>query len=381
MGTTMMRAGRDVTVTAWLLAAAVGIAACSGQPPFDTPPVPVKVQAVEPVLPETGLRFSASLAPREQVDLAFKVGGYVQNMLRLAGPDGIMRDVQKGDPVTKSTVLAELRDSDYQAKLDQARSVLEESKASLAQAIREFERAERLLQEGALAKNEYDKAKERLDVTRARVAGAQSQVQEAELHVQDCVLQSPLAGVLVSRWVERGTLVGPGTRAFVLADLSSVKAVFGVPDYVLRQVTPGDSLAVAVDAFQNRQFRGAVTAVSPSADPKSRVFEVEITNPNPQIQLKDGMIATVHVGGGLGGEPVPAVPLNAVVRPPGDAHSFMVFIVDQRDGNPVARGRKVEIGKVFANRVAIASGLAVGDRIITKGSTLVSDGAAVKIIP
>ena len=139
-------------LTIGLLAGLWVVAGCSKKLPFEKPPIPVKVQTVTAALPTAGLKYSATLVPREQVDLAFKVGGYVEEILKLPGPDGAPRDVQKGDRVEKATILAQVRDTDYQAKLNQANSSLQESKASLGQAIREFERAEKLLEADALGK-------------------------------------------------------------------------------------------------------------------------------------------------------------------------------------------------------------------------------------
>jgi len=357
------------------------IAGCSKETPYKKPPVPVKIQAVEAALLESGLKFSAILTPREQVDVAFKVGGYVQEILQLGGPDGKLRDVQKGDQIVRGSVLAKLRDSDYQAKLHQATAAVEEARASLAQASREFERADRLFQEKAVSKDQYEKAKEKLEVTKARTGGAGSQLDEAGIQLQDTELRSPLNGVLVSRLVERGTLVAPGTRAFLLADLSSVKAVFGVPDHVLKLIRPGNPLTVIVEALHSKEFQGIVTAVSPSADPKSRVFEVEITVLNPDAQLKDGMIATVRLGAMAAEKAVPVVPLNAIVRPPGESQGYMVYVLEERDGKPVARGRKVTVGKMFGSKLAIAEGLSVGDMIVTTGATVAYDGAPVDVIP
>jgi RND family efflux transporter MFP subunit len=363
-----------------MLAVWCALTGCTEREAFEKSPIPVKIQTVEAILPSAGLKYSATLIPREQVDLAFKVGGYVEDILKLPGPDGVVRDVQKGDRVEKAAVLAQVRDTDYKVKLDQASSAWEEAKASMSQARREFERTEKLLEANATSQNEFDKAKEKLDVSKARVNRAESQVEEAKIQLQDTVLKAPLDAFVVSRLVERGTFVAPGTRAYVLQDLSSVKAVFGVPDYVLKQIKPGDSLAIAVEALHDKKFHGIVTSVSPSADPRSRVFEVEITIPNPGMELKDGMIAMVRIMASGNDDAVPVVPLHAVVRPPDDPHGFMVFLLGRQDGKRVARGRKVKIGRVFGNKVVIAEGLNVGEKIITTGATMVSEGRSVKVI-
>ncbi len=367
-------------LTMGLIAALWTVTGCSKKEPFVKPPVPVKIHTVTAALPAEGLKYSATLVPREQVNLAFKVGGYVDDILKLPGPDGTLRDVQKGDRVEKSVILARIRDTDYQAKLNHANSSLEEAKASLGQAGLEFERYERLFKADALSKNEYDKYKEKLDVARARVSGAESQVEQAKIDLQDSVLRSPLDALMVNRLVERGTLVAQGTKAFLLQDLSSVKAVLGVPDYLLKVVKPGNSLTITVEALENKEFHGIITAVSPSADQKNRVFDVEITVPNPDLELKDGMIATVRVTG-TGQEDVgPVIPLHAIVRPPLDPQGYMVFVIEKRGDNYVARGRKVSIGRVFGNKVVIIHGLATGEQIVTTGATMLSDGRLVNVI-
>jgi RND family efflux transporter MFP subunit len=231
-----------------------------------------------------------------------------------------------------------------------------------------------------MAKNDFDKAKEKLDSIKARVSGAESQVEEAQIQLQDTSLRSPMDGVVVARYLERGSLVAPGTRAFTLADLTSVKAVFGVPDYLLKEIKQGASLPIVVEALNNLTAQGIVTAISPSADQRSRVFEVELTIPNPGIQLKDGMIATVRLTSATSESKVPLAPINSVARLPGVAGGHMVYVVETVGGKKFARGRAVKIGTIYENKVAVLEGLAVGELIITLGATIVHDGSEVKVI-
>ena len=60
-----------------------------------------------------GLRYSASIEAFEQVPLAFKATGYVDDLLRRSGADGRLRAAQPGDRVTHGTVLARVRETDY----------------------------------------------------------------------------------------------------------------------------------------------------------------------------------------------------------------------------------------------------------------------------
>ena len=68
-------------------------------------PVPVKVAAVEMNSARSEARYSATIIPRTEVELAFKVGGYVDALQRVRGVDGKTRDIQEGDRINAGAVL------------------------------------------------------------------------------------------------------------------------------------------------------------------------------------------------------------------------------------------------------------------------------------
>ena len=121
--------------------------------------------------------------------------------------------------------------------------------------------------------------------------------------------------------------MGPATNGFTLADTQSVKAVFGVPDIFHQPGQLGQHLVVTTDAF-NHHVTGRVSAISPAADPKSRVFSVEVTIANAKDQLKSGMIASLGLDGARLPDPALAVPLSAVIRDPTPPNGFAVMIVE-----------------------------------------------------
>jgi multidrug efflux system membrane fusion protein len=158
--------------------------------------------------------------------------------------------------------------------------------------------------------------------------------------------------------------------------------VFGVPDTELEALRLGSRQSVTAEAFRGRDFEGRITRIAPMADPKSRVFEVEITIPNPDEELKPGMIAALKLNEmALGKTAVTVLPLNAVIRSPGHSGRFAVFVVDEKVGPPVARLREVELGEFLGNQVPIEAGLADGERVVVMGASLVSDGEPVQVIP
>jgi hypothetical protein len=97
----------------------------------EKPAVPVKVAAVELNSAGRGSRYSATIIPRTEVELAFKVGGYVDALQQVRGVEGRMRDVQEGDVISTGAVLARVRQSDYQVKVRQAESQASEAKSGI----------------------------------------------------------------------------------------------------------------------------------------------------------------------------------------------------------------------------------------------------------
>ncbi len=345
---------------------------------------PVRAQLVAVAGPLPGVRYSASIEPFEQVPLAFKATGYVDDILRRAGADGKSRAAQPGDLVTRGAVLARIREADYQERVTQGRAKLAEGEASLVKARLDLARAQTLFAAASLIKPDLDAAQAAFDSADARVTAARADIELALNALRDCTLVSPAGGMILERRIEVGTLASAGTVGFVLGDLSSVKARFGIPDGMIRSVSLGDAIDVIVEAVATTTFAGRVTAIAPAADPQSRVFDVEITIPNRDGRLRPGMIGTVAIGetpggGRLAGARPLAVPLTAVVRSEPDGQ-FAVLVVERQGALDVARRRRVELGEVMGNAIAVLNGVSGGERVVVSGANLLQDGESVRVL-
>ena len=241
------------------------------------------------------------------------------------------------------------------------------------QAQADFERASQLYENRSVSKADYDAAYARYTASRAN----QSQ---ARLSLRDATLRSPMDGVILKRTVEVGALAGPTSPAFTVADTRVVKVVFGVPDVIVARLKPGGRLTIQAEALPGATLQGQITRISPSADPNSRVFEVEAALPNPGERMKVGMLATLRVGEGALGRAL-FVPLAAVVRPAGDSAGYAVYVVRDSAGAAAAKLRRVSLGEVSGNLIAVREGLESGDRVIVRGATIVADGQAVRVMP
>jgi len=429
------RAINAIAVTSSLFLTAI-VGGCGHKQP-DKRVVPVKVASVELNAASTETKYSATIIPRTEVELAFKVGGYVDALRKVRGVDGKMRDVQEGDRISVGSVLARVRQSDYQVKFKQAesqaseaRSGIDVSKAQYEEALSgvdstkaklveaeadylkaklDFDRAENLFASHSMTKSDYDSAKAQYDMANAKVAAARSQVQviqakadsakaniyvvqaksqsaqavvlETQIPLHDTELKSPLNGLVLQKSIEKGTLVSSGDKAFVVADTSSVKAVFAVADVALGEMKLGSELSVVSESMPGKEFQGQITSVFPAADSKNRSFNVEVTIANPDYLLRPNMIVSLRVATKQATPAQPVVPLNAVIQSKSNANGYAVIVVVQEGGREVARLRDVRLGESFGNAVAVAEGLKQGERVIVTGGTMVNDGGEVKVIP
>ncbi|AKF85943.1 hypothetical protein MFUL124B02_19285 [Myxococcus fulvus 124B02] len=364
------------------LGALLGVA-CGRSPPPPAPPTAVRIATVGRAGTTADARFSAEIQPATRVDLAFKVGGYVESIAKVKDVDGRPRLIQEGDAVREGMELAALRKTDYSQKLTEARAALSQARAAEEQARINFERTTKLVAAEVSTPAQLDAARTQKDSAVGASAVAQARVDEARTALEDTQLRSPLSGVVLKRTVEVGVLAAPGTVAFSVAETRSVRVVFGVPDTLLPSVRLGAPQAVITQAFPGQRFEGRISRIAPSADPKSRVFAVEVSIPNEDQRLKPGMVAALSLrdGGSARLQPELLVPLSSIVRAPGKPDGFAVFVFQQQDGESRVRAREVELGEYLGNVIPVRKGLEAGERIVVTGASLLSDGEAVEVIP
>jgi RND family efflux transporter MFP subunit len=360
----------DITVTT----------ACRQASSEQKPLTPVRTSVVQTIDTGTSNTYSANIQPYQQVDLAFKSNGYLASVRQVKDADGKLRNIDQGDWVTKGTVLAVVQQDDYQQKLQQARAQLDRAKANAERAKLSFDRMSVLYKAGAATAPDYDNANAQMLDTQASIEAAKASVTEAQIALAYCELRAPFDGWIVKRNVDVGQLVGPATNGFSIADVQSVKAVFGVPDIAMGHIRLGSPETVNTDAVTGN-FNGHVTSVSPEADPKSRVYSVEVSIPNGDNRLKAGMIASITISPGEVNKRLTAVPLTAVVRSLNDPNGFAVFLAEGSGDTVKVRLQDVRLGATYGNLIAVEHGLAPGDRIVTSGATMIKNQEQVRIIP
>ena len=129
-----------------------------------------------------------------------------------------------------------------------------------------------------------------------------------------------------------------------------------------------------------RSHDDADQRIAPQADPKSRVFPVEVTLANENGAIKPGMIGSLTLSSTTKPSVRLVIPLSAVIRAPGNPHGFGVFRIEQKDGKTFASAQPVEIGETFGNTIEVTSGVAKGDRIVALGGELLQNEQEIRVL-
>jgi RND family efflux transporter MFP subunit len=373
----LRRAGATASTIA-LLATTV-VVGCHNEPALPAKaPIAVRLADVTLYQSSAALRYSASLVPYTQVDVAFRTTGYITEVRQVKSADGRTRNVGVGDYVTKGTVLAHIRRQDLKNQADESGAQVDAALAQHTQAEQDFNRAKALYASQSLTKPDYDQAQARFDSTLAAVNQAQAAQRQAQLTLNDSQLEAPISGYVLARNIDLGTLASPSSAAFTIADTSAVKATFGVPEEALNLVHLGQPLTLLLQNDAD-QYSGRVTSISPSADARSRVFTIEVPLSNRQNKLRPGMIASVELGGKRETSQ-PSVPLSAIVPYPGESGQFAVAAADQESGQWKAHIRRVTVGATYGSSVSV-TGVHAGEKVIAIGAQLVKDGDSLSVIP
>lgn len=275
------------------------------------------------------------------------------------------------------------------AELEQAQNRAQTARAAYTQAVEQYNitleatRPEDIAQaREALRQAEEqlkaDQANQRLDaVSKEQVASARAQVQSAEeavrlarIAVEDLAIRAPISGKVQGKPLQAGTVVSPGVTILTLVGTGGVYYEAEVPESDIAAVMPGMPVEATVSALGDVQLSGQVITVSPTASNLGRLYTVRVAINENYGTLKPGMFVTGRaVVGKI--QDVILLPTPAVIR---DGESGAVYVVI--DGK--AQRKEIEIVSVEGERTAIR-GLNEGDEVIVKGQTNVVEGTPVKI--
>jgi membrane fusion protein (multidrug efflux system) len=280
--------------------------------------------------------------------------------------DGIVDTInfQSGDTVPAGALLLTLRPNNDNALLAQLQAT-----AALDQVT--YNRDVKQLQADAVSQST-------VDTDRATLLAAQAQVQAQQATMAEKQIRAPFAGTLGIRQVNIGQYLAAGTQIVTLQQLNPLFVDFTVPQQALAQITVGNPVTATVDAFPDQSFKGQISAISSAVDTATRTVQVRATIQNDHLLLRPGMFASVNVGVGQP-QTFVTLPQAAVTYNPYGDTVYTVATGTGADGKQelIASQKFVQIGDTRGDQVAVLSGVAPGDQVVTAGQLKLHNGSNV----
>lgn len=285
--------------------------------------------------------------------------------------------VKVGDRVGSGQPLAlfdNIEAGELAAQYEAGQAELEKLKIQQAALHRQVERYGRLSEIGAVSQKEFELAQaeqrgllQAIKAQESMVAGIASRLRRfglAEMNPQKSAtttIRSPFAGVLIKTRAAAGEVVDTGAELFSIADLSQVWVQAEVYEKDLGRIHLGQIAFISVDTYPGVKFSGRVTYISDILDPQTRTAKVRCEVRNRDVRLKLDMFASVDVPTTFSRKAV-AVPTGAIQQVEGKQ---VVFV---RRSAVKFEAREIKVGKAVDGQTEIATGLAGGEPVVTRGA-------------
>lgn len=371
-----------ILLTLWM-----GFSGCSGKgdsknpddKPTGRPLVAVEVTKVIKTDLTEGIEVVGSLSPKFGADVKSEFVGIVTEIY-----------VNEWVRVKKGTPLAKIDTREMEIVLQKSRAAVEMAKSNLLQAEvagnranREYERLLKLKEFGLVTQQNLEDGLTEKEASAARIGAAKAQLkaveedsQQIEMKLSKTVIRSPLDGVVSSRNINVGDLVGEmGSKPmFRIINTRILDLTVTVPSGVMGTVHVGQPLTFSTDAMPGKSFTGKVMFINPVVNELDRSVKVTAEVDNVSEQLKGGLFikGQIITGKRSGILKVPRTALLSwdVAEKKGD-----LFLVKEE----IANRRAIQTGVVMGDFVEVTSGLSSGDQVVVRGGFNLKDGDRVNI--
>jgi RND family efflux transporter MFP subunit len=310
-------------------------------------------------------KFAGIVKATETSQLSFEVGGMVQ-----------LVHVDIGNHVGKGQELAVLDSEPYKLAVDAAAAELDKAQANVVNTQANYERQQRVYDQGAGTKSKLDQAKYEYNAAQSSVTYCISQKKLAERNLRKTSLVAPYEGYIAARYVEPHEEIPAGQRMFEIDAVGTLEVTLAVPETTIAQIHTGTAATVTFPTLPGQSVTGKITEIG-SAAIKANAFPVKLALIDPPAAINPGMTAEASLV--LSEEDQPTgflIPLQSLLPSEEPGHGY-VFVYD-----PVASVVKktpVRSRGSEKNMVVIEEGLAPGDIIAEAGVTFLADGMKVKL--
>lgn len=325
------------------------------------------------------IELPASIQAFEQTTIFARTSGYIK-----------ARYVDIGDHVRKGQLLAEIEDPQTAQSLLQAKATLAQAKAQLLQAQANAElssvtnqRWQALQKQGVVAQQDADQKRAQSSADQATITADKANITAAEANVVSLEQQAsfsrvtaPFAGVVLSRSIDRGSLISTGSQTsvqqmFTIAQSDTVRVYANVPQAASVGLREGQPALVSIRELPGSTYPGTITRTSSSLDPATRTLLVEVDLKNDG-KILPGMYATVLYDLPPTATAPVMLPANALVIRSAGPQAVVL------DANNVAHFRSLVLGRDIGASTEVLKGLKAGDVVVLSPGDEVVEGAKVQ---
>ena len=253
--------------------------------------------------------YTLKEAGAQQLELTVEASGTVEAISSIeikskASGQVLFLGAEVGDYVEEGIVLARIDQRTPTNTLAQANADLEVAKVRLSNAQNQFDRSERLHDEGNISDKSFEDAQEAFSSARAQLVRAEVFLENARIALDDTSVRSPIAGTVISRLAEVGQVitsptsaVGGGTLLMEMADLNKVRVRALIDEIDIGKITIGQEVTLKVSAYRDKRFTGVVSKIEPMSkiDQNVTTFPVLIDIENTNNLLLIGMNTDVEI--------------------------------------------------------------------------------------
>jgi len=344
-----------------LLAVALSLTGCGGS--HEKTPAAAAARTVnagvvtlQPVESAIYSPLPGAVVAQESVQVASRLMGYIKNIA-----------VAEGQSVKAGQRLFTIDPMDIEGGVAQARLGLDQAEKAMQDAKADYARFDALYKDEVVSRQQYEKMKLNYDIAASRAAQAKAGLQTAHGQLRYAVVVSPINGVVVQKFANQGDIAAPGHPVLLVENQAHLQVQTAVSEAIYSGLKLGARIKIEVDG-QVQPVEGAVARLSPAADPVAHTHLVKLDVSAPS--LRSGAFARVLFP--TGRQAVLQVPQEAVLNRAGITGVFVL------DAKGVADYRMVRSGRTDHGQVEILSGLAAGDRVVTRNASAVNNGDLVR---
>jgi multidrug efflux system membrane fusion protein len=195
--------------------------------------------------------------------------------------EGVVQAIHfdKGQTVKKGDVLCEIVLNDRGAKTAQAHAAVDQMAKELGVARELYKGGFRSKTQMAAAQANYEQAKAGLSA--------------ADIALDNTKIRAPFDGFVDQRYVDAGDYMRVGDKCELVIAPEPFLAVGAVSEQEVGQLRVGDPATATLVTGETVQ--GHISFVADRADDATRTFRIEVTLPNADGKLRDGVSADIHV--------------------------------------------------------------------------------------